>query len=154
MRLIITVAAASLVLATTVLHAAEPSLPTGEKSFLAADKDKDGKLTLAELTPPAERRFLKMDTNGDNAVSRMEIETRLRAAMERQLERMLTRMDADKDGTITQGEFDGLLTTKFGKADVDANGAVTFEEAKAYKLAMRQEMRELYRRASQQQATP
>ena len=147
MRLIITVAAASLVLATTALHAAEPSLPTG-------DKDKDGKLTLAELTPPAERRFLKMDTNGDNAVSRLEIETRLRAAMERQLERMLTRMDADKDGTITQGEFDGLLTTKFGKADVDANGAVTFEEAQAYKLAMRQEMRELYRRASQQQATP
>ena len=95
-----------------------------------------------------------MDTNGDNAVSRLEIETRLRAAMERQLERMLTRMDADKDGTITQGEFDGLLTTKFGKADVDANGAVTFEEAQAYKLAMRQEMRELYRRASQQQATP
>ena len=152
MRLII--AATSLLLATTALHATEPRLPTGEKTFLAADKDKDGKLTLAELTPPAERRFLKMDANGDNAVSRDEIETRLRAAMERQLERMLTRMDADKDGTITQAEFDGLLATKFGKADADANGAVTFEEAQAYKLAMRAEMRELYRNQRQQQAAP
>jgi hypothetical protein len=152
MRLIIT--AASLLLAATALHAAEPRLPTGEKTFLAADKDKDGKLTLAELTPPAERRFLKMDSNGDNAVSREEIETRLRATMERQLERMLTRMDSDKNGTITQAEFDGLLTTKFGKADADANGAVTFEEAQAYKLAMREEMRELYRNQRQQQAAP
>ena len=152
MRLIITTAA--LLLAATALNAAEPRLPTGQKTFLAADKDKDGKLTLAELTPPAERRFLKMDTNGDNAVSRDEIETRLRAAMERQLERMLTRMDADKNGTITQTEFDGLLATRFGKADADANGAVTFEETQAYKLAMRQEMRELYRIERQKKAAP
>jgi hypothetical protein len=152
MRLIITTAA--LLLAATALNAAEPRLPTGQKTFLAADKDKDGKLTLAELTPPAERRFLKMDTNGDNAVSREEIETRLRATMERQLERMLTRMDADKNGTITQTEFDGLLATRFGKADTDANGAVTFEETQAYKLAMRQEMRELYRMERQQKAAP
>jgi hypothetical protein len=153
MRLIIATTA-SLLVAAAALHAAEPRLPTGEKTFLAADKDKDGKLTLAELSPPAERRFLKMDTNGDNAVSREEIETRQRAAMERQLERTLTRMDADNNGTITQAEFDGLLATKFGKADADANGAVTFEEAQAYKLAMRAEMRELYRNQRQQQAAP
>ena len=47
MRLIITTAA--LLLAATALNAAEPRLPTGQKTFLAADKDKDGKLTLAEL---------------------------------------------------------------------------------------------------------
>jgi hypothetical protein len=152
MRLII--AAASLLLVATAVNATEPRLPTGEKTFLAADKDKDGKLTLAELAPPAERRFLKMDVNGDNAVSREEIEARLRASMERQLERLLTRMDADKNGTITQAEFDGLLAARFGKADADANGAVTFEEAQAYKLAMRQEMRDLYRAQRQEQAAP
>lgn len=153
MRLIAT-AAAALLLTASALHAAEPRLPTGEKTFAAADKDKDGKLTLAELTPAAERRFLKLDVNGDNAVSREEIEASLRASMEKRLQRMLTRMDADKNGTITQAEFDTLLTTQFGKADGDANGAVTFEEAQAYRLAMRQEMRELYRNQRQQKAAP
>ena len=154
MRLIATAAATALLLTASALHAAEPRLPTGEKTFAAADKDKDGKLTLAELTPAAERRFLKLDANGDNAVSREEIETSLRAAMEKRLQRMLTRMDANQDGTITQAKLDTLLTAQFGKADTDANGAVTFEEAQAYKLAMRAEMRELYRNQRQQKAAP
>lgn len=57
-----------------------PPGPTPEDLFLKADADKDGKVTLAELTAAIEARmksereavFGKMDANGDGQVSKEE----------------------------------------------------------------------------------
>ncbi len=146
--------AAMLVLSLSAAQASEPRLPTAPKSFARADLDKDGKLTMAELAPPAQRRLLRLDADGDKAVSRAEIETRLMASLQRRMARMLDGMDQDKDGTITNAELDAALSARFAKADGNGDGALTLEEAQAYRLATRQEMRQLAAQERQKKAAP
>jgi hypothetical protein len=45
--------------------------------------NKDGKISLAEFTPVAEKSFLSIDMNKDEAVSAAEIDASLQAALER-----------------------------------------------------------------------
>lgn len=40
-----------------------------QKRFARADKDKDGRITLAELTQPRHKAFEKLDRNGDGRLS-------------------------------------------------------------------------------------
>ncbi len=40
-----------------------------EKRFARADKDEDGKITLAELVEPRRKPFAKLDVNGDGKLS-------------------------------------------------------------------------------------
>ena len=40
-----------------------------EKRFARADKDDDGRITLAELVEPRRKAFAKLDTNGDGRLS-------------------------------------------------------------------------------------
>ena len=85
------------VIAANTAFSREPGIPRGQKTFERLDKNKNGKLELNELQPAAVRRFMKLDVNADRMVSRGEVEDWLRAMMERRLERIMTRMDADDD---------------------------------------------------------
>ena len=134
--------------------ASGPTIPMAPKSFARADADKNGRLTLAELSPPAGRRFLKLDADGDKAVSRAEIEAKLMDSLQKRVSRMLDQMDTDKNGTITQAELDGAMKAKFEKADGNGDGELTLEEAQAYKLASRQEMRQLWLKQRHEKAAP
>ena len=139
-RRILTVAMV-LPLAAGVLASAagarEPGIPRGEKTFARLDKDKNGKIELNELQPAASRRFMRLDHNSDDKVTRGEVEDWLRATMERRLERIMTRMDADKDSAISRSELDDYVSGQFSAADANADGGVTHDEAKAYHVAKR-----------------
>ena len=124
------------VLASTA-GAREPGIPRGEKTFARLDKDKNGKIELNELQPAASHRFMRLDHNSDDKVTRGEVEDWLRATMERRLERIMTRMDADKDNAISRSELDSYVSGQFNAADANTDGGVTHDEAKAYHVAKR-----------------
>lgn len=117
----------------------EPGIPRGQKTFERLDKNKNGKLELNELQPAAVRRFMKLDVNADQKVTRGEVEDWLRAMMERRLERIMTRMDADDDKAISLGELEAYVSGQFGAADLDTDGGVTRDEARAYHIEKRKQ---------------
>lgn len=113
-----------------------------------ADQPRDG-----SVRKPAIERFLKeMDTDGDGALSRAEIEAaqakrvaeidadkngqisieELKAAHERQRERWmqerLARHDADKDGVVSTEEFERARTWRMSRLDGDGDGVITARE--------------------------
>ena len=124
-------------LLVTAANAREPGIPRGLKTFERLDKDKSGKIELDELQPAASRRFMRLDRNSDDKVTRGEVEDWLRAVMERRLERIMTRMDADKDSAISRSELDDYVSGQFSTADANTDGGVTHDEAKAYHVAKR-----------------
>ena len=127
----------SLAMLASTAMAREPGIPRGEKTFARLDKDKSGKIELNELQPAAIRRFMRLDENADDKVTRGEIEDWLRAMMERRLERIMTRMDADKDQAISRAELGDYVSGQFNTADANADGGVTHDEARAYHVAKR-----------------
>jgi hypothetical protein len=133
--------------------------------FARLDVNSDGQLTQADrearTEARGEARFERIDTNGDDAISRTEFdahrdqmqgrrqagsgEGRRDHAMARGEGRrgpMQGRMmggrrdlvrtaDADSNGAITQAEFTSAMLTRFDTADADKDGAVSREERRA-----------------------
>lgn len=126
--------ALAIALAAGATWATGPGIPRGEKMFGRLDVDSDGKLTIAEIQSRAEKRFFRIDNDADGTVSRAEIELWLKQTMERRRDRMLARLDADKNSTVSSTEFENFLGGEFKKADKNADGGVTFDEANAYKF--------------------
>src|SRR5688500_10643535 len=105
------------VVMTAQVHAAGPGFPKQEKYFNSLDGDKDGKLSIAEITPRAEKRLFKLDGNADGSVARAEIEAWLQKSVERRRDSMLADYDANQDGAISRDELTNFLTAELGKAD-------------------------------------
>jgi hypothetical protein len=59
-------------------------------------------------------------------------------------DRMLEEMDADKDGSISKGEFLMGMEGKFNELDSDGDGVATPDELKAHHKAKRAEMKEKF----------
>ncbi|MGB0658570.1 MAG: EF-hand domain-containing protein [Mangrovicoccus sp.] len=52
---------------------------------------------------------------------------------------MLTEMDSNKDGDVTQAEFDAFRAARFSEIDADGNGTVSAEELSAHRLNQMQD---------------
>jgi len=105
-----------------------------EARFTQMDVNGDGEVTAAELETGALARFTETDTNGDGVLSKDEV---LASAQKREAERMakrvdkkFERMDADKDGNLTQEESQGRRdpAKMIAKLDTDKSGGVSLEE--------------------------
>jgi hypothetical protein len=72
-----------------------------EKRFNRADRDKDGRITLAEMLQPRRKAFDKLDTNHDGKLSFEEWTVRTAAKF--------ARADSDRNGWLSRAEF---ATTK------------------------------------------
>lgn len=115
--------------------AIEPSFPRHTKVFEKLDADSDGKITLAELKPKAEKRLLRIDADKNSEISVAEIDAYLQKRLEQRRNRMLDLLDGDKNGVITTGELDKLVDAMFNDADADKDGGVSLEEARNFRMA-------------------
>lgn len=68
-----------------------------EKRFSRADKDDDGRITLAELTDPRRKAFAKLDVNGNGSLSFEEWAVKT-------IEKF-SRADRDRSGWLTAAEY-------------------------------------------------
>lgn len=148
---------------------AEMSENTAER-FQRMDLNSDGVLDLADRELRRERGIARIDTDGNNAISKAEREAAREARQERRAQwreergieqgerrgkrmrsmrrgghhgmRMMARADSNGDGRVTQAEFEAQALARFDRADANSDGTVTVEERKAAREAMRAERRE------------
>lgn len=110
----------------SLAQAAEQQRP----SFGMLDRDGSGEITQAELAELGHARFEAGDTNGDGVLDRDE----LRAAAEKRaaqgVDRMLNRLDRNKDGALDQNEISQRRDAGgiFARMDLDGSGGVSEEE--------------------------
>jgi Ca2+-binding EF-hand superfamily protein len=122
-------------------------LKTIDGRFAAADTNKDGGLTKAELVTLQQKelqqakaglnqqlmsRFKQLDTNKDGALSPQEfaaIAPPMRTA--ETPDQLLKALDSNGDGKISNAEFRAPQNAKFNKIDSNRDGVATLEELRA-----------------------
>jgi Ca2+-binding EF-hand superfamily protein len=103
--------------------------------FAEVDTNKDGKVSLAELTASRESWLTKVDTNKDGVATQPEIEASFSARRQEHAQKMFAREDANKDGRLTRDES-RMPSAWFERADVNKDGALTLAElTEARKIA-------------------
>jgi len=89
------------------------------------DTDKDGTVDLDEAKKAASALFDKMDTNKDGTLDLKELKGRV-------TDKEFKAADPDNDGTLSKGEYLGLVETRFKAADSDNDGTVSAAEFKTH----------------------
>jgi hypothetical protein len=135
-------------LAVSAVQAREPGMPRGERTFERLDKNKSGALEPDELGTRSERRFMRLDADKDDKVTRAEIESWLNRLTARRVGRIMDRMDADNDQAVSRTELQDYISGLFLAADADKSGGVTLQEARDYHVAKRKARAEARKRAS------
>lgn len=103
-------------------------------SFEALDSNGDGAITRDEIEAHRAARFASADTDGNGSLSRDELAARAKARMERRIDRMIRRHDADGDGALSPEELQSRHRGgMFERMDADGDGAVTAEEFADFK---------------------
>jgi Ca2+-binding EF-hand superfamily protein len=111
----------------------EPYLPRNEKALIKLDVNKDGRISLDEVKPRMDKRLAMADADGNKAITSAEIDSMLQKRLERRRIRIMELLDGNRDGTITQAEFDSVVEDMFDKADADNNGGVDLAELQGFK---------------------
>ncbi len=125
--------AVALIAMAVQAHATEPYLPRNEKALQRLDADKDGRISLAEIKPRMDKRLALADADGNKIITSAEIDAMLQKRVERRRIRIMELLDGNRDGTITQIEFDRVVEDMFDKADTDNNGGVDLAELQGFK---------------------
>ena len=113
-------------------------LPKVEEVFKSRDKNEDGKLAKNELIGFVSNDFEKLDIDKDGFLSIEELaksskfQRRMRPNDRRgerpTVDKLIARMDKNKDGKLSKGEVDGPLLDDFSKIDNNKDGFLTKEE--------------------------
>lgn len=137
--------AGSALLGFSVIAAAQegphgPGGPMGPR-LEELDANKDGKITKAEIDAMEVKTFTEADTNKDGFVTSEEMtahhEARMeemrRARMKEHQDRMLAKLDTDKDGRISEAEFTARPNPMFDRIDTNKDGIVDAAEIEVAK---------------------
>jgi Ca2+-binding EF-hand superfamily protein len=111
----------------------EPYLPRNERALIKLDINKDGRVSMDEIKPRMDKRLAEADADGNKAITSAEIDAMLQKRLERRRIRIMELLDGNRDGTITQAEFDRVVEDMFDKADADNNGGVDLAELQGFK---------------------
>jgi Ca2+-binding EF-hand superfamily protein len=109
-----------------------------DAKFQMMDKNGDGKISAEEHEEGAEEMFKKMDANGDGKVTIVEMDTAHEKMMGKAggKPRMTSSekikvIDTNKDGVVSEDEFEESSKVMFEKLDTNKDGYVTKAELKA-----------------------
>ena len=102
--------------------------------MLAADTNKDGVITRAELIASRTANFTRFDRNGDAVLADNDVPFFMRgSAIARQFTDMKTQFDANRDGKVSREEFVNGPTPVFDRADANRDNRLTRAEIDAAK---------------------
>lgn len=112
--------------------------PRGQ-DFTMLDTNGDGALTLEELQAGARVRFEDADTDDNGLLSADELEAHAKSRAKERAARMISRMDSDNDGQLSQAELTSRRdpARMFDRIDTDNSGAITQAEFDAARDRMR-----------------
>lgn len=100
----------------------------------AADLDKDGAISRAELLQSRESHWQKLDRNKDGMFSQDDLPAIAKSKWDGdRLLQMRTRLDTNKDGRISRAEFVNGPMPMFDAADTNKDGKVDAAELQALK---------------------
>ena len=100
-----------------------------------AEQPKDGKedaeakeprrFTLDRLLGRTDRRFARLDKNGDGAIDAKDFEAVAAERVDFATKRFLKRFDANNDGKVSRDEFERFAKERFAMLDLDDDGSIT-----------------------------
>lgn len=119
------------------------------------DANRDGSVSREEARAAMNRRFNKLDQNGDMKIDRTESFAPLEllkasnpdfpadriAQLKAKMETMFMAWDADSDGVISRAEYDEMALREHNALDIDGDGNVTREEVKTRQEEFRERMK-------------
>lgn len=97
------------------------------------DTDGDGAISRAEMEAHHAARFEAADTNNDGGISFEEMQAARERRAAEHAQRMFARMDANGDGVITPDEQGEREHDPFARLDADGDGLITADELEGHK---------------------
>lgn len=109
----------------------EMTLRTTEK-FQKLDKDGNGTVSVEEMSVRQKEFFTKLDADESGTISQEEAkafrEMKREMKQERHAARLMERFDTSKDGKISREEYQAIVMERFDAADTKDAGFLTIEE--------------------------
>jgi Ca2+-binding EF-hand superfamily protein len=96
----------------------------GKDRMTKLDANKDGKVTLAELTQSKQSWLAEVDTNKDGSATTAELEAHSKARREKHVQELFQRKDSNHDGRLSREES-GMPERWFDRNDENKDGALT-----------------------------
>ena len=114
------------------------------QDLTAADADKDGKISLDELSAHRAARTAAIDSNGDGKLSADELSAMhlqaMTAAAKAMADRMIARLDTDGDALLSAAEMANRNVPQdlFDRVDTNSDGFIDQAEIDAAKAQMKE----------------
>ena len=138
---IIVIGAVMLAVPAAVYAATEVKSYKHERMFDRHDTNKDGKISKEEIDPRWANIFEKMDANADGFITKEEAKAGRKMMKEARMEMMISVLDSDKNGELSEQEVTDFVIQNFKKADANGDGSLTSDEMKDAKKIFKKEFR-------------
>ncbi|GAB4141362.1 MAG: hypothetical protein Tsb0016_08950 [Sphingomonadales bacterium] len=111
------------------------------KGMMMLDSNKDGVISQEEFAASHDKRFSRLDADGDGKITAEEREAmrkareekwkQRQAAMQERREKRLAEIDSDGDGAISKAEHQAMHQARFAAMDKDGDGQISRDEMRA-----------------------